>query len=237
MRNILFAVTCLLISYPAFAGAKDLLFETTFDEDQLDLDSTWHLEGTGQTAIHDGTLTLREDPEGVGVVLWLRKDWPNDFHLAFDLSFSNNQGIGVFFFAATGADGSDALTGTQPRTGNYDEYIHGDLHCYGMSLHRYWPDGRNNPGANLRRHPGFHLLSQAMPDPALEAERTYRIEIVKTGPRIRIFVDHKKIHDVVDDGALGPPLQSGKIGFRLRGHHSCIMRLDNITIRKPESSD
>ena len=206
------------------------LFETDFNHSDGVLARAWHLEGTGEAKVREGALSLQEDPDGVGVVLWTRQDWPADLRLSFDLSFSNNRGIGVIFLAAKSSDGSDALQNSVERTGAYDEYTRGDLDSYSLSLHRYWPDGRNNPGSNLRRNRGFHLLNQALPDPCLEAGQVYRVEIRKEGPVLTVWVDGTQTHHAVDDGKHGTPLGRGKIGFRLRGDASCVMRIDNIQL-------
>lgn len=201
------------------------------DEAKAQLEETWLVEGTGSADYENGRLQLREEPDGVGVVAWLRDDQPSDMNVSFDLAFSNNRCIGVIFFAATGPDGGDLFDST-PRTGDYEEYIRGEVNGYSLSLHRYWPDGRNNPGSNLRRNSGFHLLSQRMPDPVLEAGRTYKISINKRGPRISVRVDGDVIHDVTDDGVLGKAWERGKIGFRLRGHESCVMTIDSVEIAR-----
>lgn len=203
--------------------------ETRFDEGSLDMERIWRLEGTGRAWIEGGRLTLAEDSGGVGVVLWTRADWPTDVELSFDLSFSNNRGIGVFFFAARGASGEDAFETPTNRTGAYDEYIRGDLDSYSVSLHRFFPDGEHNPGANLRRNSGFHLLNAATPDPVMVAGQTYHIRLRKTRGAIRLEVDGDLIHDYHDENPLG----SGKIGFRLRGHETCRMSVDNLVISRP----
>jgi len=201
--------------------------EDRFENEMLNMDEIWLLEGTGTAKVEDGRLVLQEDPDGIGVVLWTRADWPSNVEFSFDLSFSNNRGIGVFFFAARGAQGEDLFDTPTKRTGDYDEYIRGDINAYSASFHRYWPTGENNPGANLRRNAGFNLLHAAMPDPILEAERIYHVLIRKEGGVIRIEVDGQVIHDYVDENPLG----EGKIGFRLRGDSSCRMMLDNVVIR------
>jgi hypothetical protein len=170
-------------------------------------------------------------------VLWTREDLPASFRLSFDLSFSNNRGIGVIFFAARASDGGDALRDRGKRTGAYDEYIRGSLDSYSLSLHRYWPDGRNNPGSNLRRNSGFHLLSQALPDPCLEAGVPYRIEITKNSAHLTVRVNGEVAHDAVDDESNGPVHGSGKLGLRLRGDDSCVMTVDNVRLWELESAD
>jgi hypothetical protein len=202
-------------------------FDASFDNQALDMDDIWQLEGTGTATIENGHLVLQEDSGGIGVVLWTQADWPSDVEFAFDLSFSNNRGIGVFFFAARGTQGEDLFETSTPRTGEYEEYIRGEINAYSLSLHRYFPDGKNNPGSNLRRNAGFNLLQTASPDPVLEANRGYHVVIRKEGGAIRVEVDGEVTHDYIDEDPLG----AGKIGFRLRGDSSCRMMVDNVMIQ------
>ena len=178
----LFFTGLVLLAAMAVNG-EALLLKADFDDDAVGPPCEWVLEGTGTVVVKDGALHLRETPDGVGAVLWTRMDWPADIKLSFDVRFSNNQGIGVLFLAAKASDGGDIFRDSAPRTGAYDEYIRGAVDSYSLSFHRYWPDGRNNPGSNLRRNSGFHLLSHALPDPCLKAGRTYRMEILKSGDR------------------------------------------------------
>ena len=205
-----------------------VLFQTDCS-DISDLTRTWHGEGLGRIALENGRLALQED-NGDGVVLWLRQDIPSDMQLQFDLSFNNNRGIGVFFIAAKGTEGEDILADQPERDGKYNLYTKGRINCYGFSLHRFFPDGRSNPGSNIRKNSGFYLVNHAESDPVPEANQTYRIKIEKEGGHLRLWVDGSLVHDWIDDGAHGEVLVDGKIGFRIRGHQSCIMYLDNIVV-------
>lgn len=200
-------------------------FEASFAGSQLDLTHIWHFEGRGKAQIDNGRLALQDD--GVGAVLWTRQDFPSDVRLQFDLSFSNNRGIAVFFVAARGVEGEDILKDLPQRTGKYGQYTKGKINNYGFSLHRFYPGGRHNPGTNLRKNSGSHLVNHVEPDPVMKANQTYRVRIEKVGGHLRLWVNKTLIHDWKDDGAT---LKGGKIGFRLRGHSSCIMYLDNIVI-------
>lgn len=193
-------------------------------------EAEWVVEGTGSLEVRNDALVLREDVDGRGMVVWLTRDFSNDFSVQFDVSFSNNRCIGVYFFAATGPGGTDLLDPSLVRTGDYEEYLRGHVHTYSLSLHRYWPDGRRNPGSNIRRNPGAHIIATA-PDPAIDAARAYHVRIDKRGERIRTYVDGSALHDVVDDGSHGPVWRAGKLGFRLRGDASCSMTVSNVTVR------
>ncbi|MCK5803987.1 MAG: DUF1961 family protein [Lentisphaeria bacterium] len=204
------------------------LFTADFGDGASVLGDGWFLEGKGTADIQDGKLALQEN--GEGIVLWLKQDFPSDMRLEFDLTFGNDRGIGVFFFAARGGGGEDILQAVPPRDGAYGQYTRGALDCYGLSLHRFYPDGRHNAGSNLRRNSGFHLVNHVEPDPVQETGKTYRVQIEKQGARIRVWTDGALTHDWTDDGSFGAPLEGGKIGFRLRSDPSCIMYLDNITV-------
>ncbi len=212
-------------------NADSVLFHADFYEPNIDLKRIWHWEGEGTIQAHDGKLALKDS--GAGVVLWIRQDFPPDVRVQFDLSFSNNRGICVFFIAARGGKGEDILSDQLKRNGSYNEYTRGIINCYGFSLHRFFPNGMHNPGANIRKNSGFHQVLHVEKDPITESKRTYRVRIEKVGGHLRLWVDSDLIHDWLDDGAHGPPLGGGKIGFRLRGHRSCIMYLDNIIIDSP----
>ena len=207
---------------------NSVLFQTSFNESALDLTRIWHLEGQGKAQIDNGRLALQDT--GEGIVLWLRKDFPSDLKLQFDMSFNNNRGIGVFFISAKGVKGEDILEDLPKRNGSYPQYTKGSINCYGFSLHRFFPDGRHNAGINIRKNSGFHIVNHVEPDPVVNYNQTYHVIIEKIGGWLRLWVDGDPVHDWKDDGRHGPALKEGKIGFRIRGHSSCIMYLDNIVI-------
>ncbi|MEY3000431.1 MAG: hypothetical protein RL648_645 [Verrucomicrobiota bacterium] len=215
---------------PAALSNETLVFSEDFATATALSPAIWFLEGTGVAEVKDGKVQLQETPDGVGAVLWLRQDAPDNFVLRFKVSFNSNKGIGVLFMAARGRDGSDALEPAIPRTGAYDEYIRGDLDSYSLSFHRYWPDGRNNPGSNLRRNSGFHLLDQALPDPCLKSKIVYAFEIRKSGPTLTVHINGAMTHEATDPGTWGNPLGAGKIGFRIRGDASCVMTLEDMRL-------
>lgn len=205
-----------------------VLFQANFTESEINLSRIWHLEGQGKAQIDNGKLALQDT--GEGIVLWIRKDFPSEMILQFDISFNNNMGIGVFFISAKGIKGEDILEGLPKRNGSYRQYTGGSINCYGFSLHRFFPDGRHNAGSNIRKNSGFHLVNHIEPDPVMKDNQTYHVKIEKIEGWLRLWVDGDLIHDWKDDGTQGTILKEGKIGFRLRGHPSCIMYLDNIAI-------
>ena len=199
---------------------------TAFSMDESHMDSNWWFEGSGRYWIEADNVHLQEANDGVGVVLWSKQELPSDFEISFDVSLSNERGIFVLFFAASGVDGSDLFETKVGRTGDYEEYIRGNINAYSASLHRYFPDGEHNPGANLRRNAGFNLLNTAMPDPMMESGKIYRVLVRKVAEVIRIEVDGELVHDYTDP----EPLGGGRVGFRLRGDSSCVMTVGALEV-------
>lgn len=208
-------------------GDDTVLFAPALSGDALDLEGTWHVEGNGEVRLEGGDIAITANP---AVVLWIRQDFPESMQLRFDLWFSSNRGIGVFFVAARGTEGEDIIDDQPPRTGDYGEYTMGRINCVGFSLHRFFPDGRHNPGANIRKNPGFNLVSQAKPDPIQQERTPCRVVIRKEGARFRLWVNDVLQHDWTDDGSLGPVAGSGKIGFRLAADPTCEMRVSNVEV-------
>jgi len=206
---------------------KTILFEESFDS--TDALAGWYKEGSGQVVIDQGQLHLTEAENGLGITFWLDQELPESYLIEFDLSFSSNRSIGVFFFSAN--EPGEGLIETSPnRNGKYSQYINGDISTYGVSLHRYFPDGRNNPGSNLRQSPGFHLINQALPDPILESGRVFRVSIAYVDREILIMVDGKSAHRLTVHSGDLPILSEGFFGIRVRGHSSSTMFVDNLKI-------
>ncbi|MDH3251760.1 MAG: YesU family protein [Ignavibacteria bacterium] len=216
----------------ANTNRDSVLFQESFAGTEIDLTRIWHVEGQGRAQIDEGRLALQDT--GAGVVLWVRQDFPSNVRVQLDLSFSNNRGIGVFFVAARGIEGEDILIDQPKRSGDYSQYTSGIINCYGFSLHRFFPDGKHNAGTNIRKNSGFHQVNHVENDPVQKANQTYCVQIEKVGGQLRLWVDGHLIHDWKDDETHGATLKGGKIGFRVRGHRSCIMYLDNIVINSPQ---
>jgi len=189
-----------------------LIFEDDFSRDLRQ----WHFEGNGKAVIEQGRLLMAENPGSQGILLWTRRDFEGDFQVEYDVEILNNFGISLIFICAQGINGEDILTELPPRTGAFEEYTQGQIRSYHLSYHRYFPDGRHNPGVNIRKNPGGHIVSHAEPDPCLNPGR-YHITLRKVGANIRFWVNGKLIHNYTDKEEFGPVLTRGKIGLRNRG--------------------
>ena len=97
----------------------------------------------------------------------------------------------MVFWNATGLEGSDVFS--WERTGRYEEYITG-MQAYHLSFHRF-----GSGKSNIRKAPGFHLVS-SVPDPIEPTDTLWhRIMIASAGNRQRIYVDGRLIHDFIDE--------------------------------------
>ncbi len=191
-----------------------------------DLDA-WLAEGEIVAHIDGGELHVeshhphKENPKGN---IWWREQFHSPYLLEFDYRSLSEHGLTMVFWNASGIDGRDLSS--WPRSGNYIEYISGNLRAYHFSFHRFG-SGRSN----IRKAPGFHLIASVEDPVPPNDHRTHRFTIAVTGARQRIFMDGRLIHDVTDEGkpclnrnrwqhplpcrGTGPALLHGAFGIRV----------------------
>ena len=155
---------------------------------------------------------------------WCPEVFGDRIRISWEFSPRSEPGLAMLFFGAAAdaeqapdADGifDPALT---PRTGAYPQYHSGDIRALHVSyFRRRWEEERAFHTCNLRKSPGFHLVSQgADPLPPVVDARDafYRIEIIKDGPRVAFSIDDLLLFDWTDDESTGPRIHDGRIGFR-----------------------
>jgi hypothetical protein len=181
----------------------------------------WRLEG--QAAITfprqrmrlESVLSAREGQKA-NYVFWCPQAFAGDALYTWDFYPVQEPGLAMFWFAARGRNGEDLFDQSlHPRSGEYEQYHHGDINAYHASYFR-----RGQPGSfqvcNLRKSYGFHLAAQgADPIPSFVYDAPYRISVLSVGSEVRFGINGLLIYRFVDDGAtFGPALHGGKIGFR-----------------------
>ncbi|HFC53288.1 MAG TPA: DUF1961 family protein [Gammaproteobacteria bacterium] len=156
----------------------------------------WLREGDIRARIQEGKLLVesfhpgKENPKGN---IWWRKEFREPYLIEFDYRSLTDNGLTMVFWNAFGIDGGNIFS--WQRSGRYTEYISGNLSAYHLSFHRF-----GSGLSNIRKAPGFHLLS-SVPDPVTpDDQQVHRIAIAATGNRQRVFVDGELIHDISDDG-------------------------------------
>jgi hypothetical protein len=157
----------------------------------------WMPEGDVDARIEDGRLRFEateNTPEKKGNIWW-RNRFSGPVRIEFDYQSATPYGLTMFWFNSHGRGGADLLS--IERNGRYDNYVKGPMNGYHVSFHRF-----DSGVSNLRKSYGFHVLS-SKPDPVpMENLQPHHVEIYCAGGRIRMMVDGKLVHDVVDDGKL-----------------------------------
>lgn len=183
----------------------------------------FRLEGEAAMTFPKGQLRMEsvmepEDGQQSNFVLWCPESFPSDMAVEWEFRPIREPGLAILFFAARGAKGLDLFDSSfSTRTGDYEQYHHGELDAYHLSYYRRrWPDERSFQTCNLRKSYGFHLVSQgADPLPSVaECSGFYRMRLQMHGSRIDFSINELPILSWEDDAAYGPPLGAGKIGFR-----------------------
>lgn len=160
-----------------------------------------------------------EDGQQANFVWWCPEQFPADIAVSWEFRPIREPGLAIMFVAADGTAGRELFDPTlAARTGEYEQYHHGEIDAFHLSyFRRRWLDEREFHICNLRKSYGFHLVAQgADPLPSVEdCAGSYRMLIVKNGAEIAFMINELPIFKWVDDGdTFGPLLGAGKIGFR-----------------------
>jgi hypothetical protein len=184
----------------------------------------WRMEGDGAVSFPLGRMRMentRDPQEGqaANIVHWCPEQVPDNVAISWDFYPIREPGLAILFFAATGRNGEDVLSpDLATRTGEYDQYHHGDLNALHVSyFRRKHPRERAFQTCNLRKSYGFHLVCQgADPLPSVpDARPPYRVQVIKAGPVARFAINDLELFRWLDDGeSYGDVLAGGKIGFR-----------------------
>ncbi|KAF9878246.1 YesU protein [Colletotrichum karsti] len=208
-----------LVTFAAATMAEQLLYSNALNS-TADI-STWVAEGPLTAAAVNGTLEL----SGAGnpddyFVYWVPEVFPDGIRITWEFSPRNEPGLAMFFFGAAAANGTGGIfdPSLAPRNGSYPQYHSSDIRTLHASyFRRRWPEERAFLLANLRKSPGFHLVSQGadpLPPVADAAGAFYKIEVIKDKREVKFRINDLPIFEFYDDKSTGPVVRDGRIGFR-----------------------
>lgn len=200
---------------------REIYRNTLTDPEQT---AGFRMEGDGTVTFPMGRLRLestRDASEGqkANVVFWCPEVFPGDLAVSWTFRPLREPGLAILFFAAAGAGGKDLFDPSLPaRTGEYDQYHHGEMNAFHISyFRRMWKEERSFHTCNLRKSYGFHLVAQGadpLPDVA-DMTSAYEMLVVKQGAAVTFAINGLPLLQWTDDGSsYGPLLAGGRIGFR-----------------------
>lgn len=181
------------------------------------------LEGEAKVSFPNGKMLLEnaldeELGQKSNFVFWCPENFGGNMQISWKFRPLREPGLAIMFFNAIGLGGEDIFDPALPkRTGEYPMYHSGEINCYHISyFRRRWQEEREFHTCNLRKSRGFHLVALgADPLPGVDdAKDEYEIKIVVYNHHIHFYVDNLLIFSWHDNGELGTPPASGKIGFR-----------------------
>lgn len=193
--------------------------ERLYHASLADADSVegWKMEGPGEVAFKDGWMHMQSPGEKMHHVFWCPKRFPASFVAQWEAqNLETDAGLCIVFFSAAAKDGGSIFDKDLPkRNGNFQRYINGAIRCYHTS---YYANAAHNPDreqTNLRKNPGFHLVTEGPEGIPTRSEKVHTITLAKHDNRIRLWVDDRKVIDWTDEGRKGgDPHGDGFIGFR-----------------------
>lgn len=184
----------------------------------------FRMEGAGAVSFPLERMRLEsvrqaEEGQKANFVFWCPEKFPSDIAVTWEFWPIREPGLAILFLAAVGSEGRDLFhPALAARTGEYEQYHHGEMHAFHISyFRRRWPEERSFHTCNLRKSYGFHLVAQgADPIPGTaDAAGPYRMLVRKQGAEVAFSVNGLQVFSWTDDGhSYGPLLAGGRIGFR-----------------------
>lgn len=126
----------------------------------------------------------------------------------------------MFFFGATATSGGSIFDKSlKPRNGAYPQYHSSDISLLHASyFRRRWPEERAFHVANLRKSPGFYLVSQGADPlpPVVDAAGAFnKVEVIKDKRDVSFWVNGLLLFSWDDTKTdTGPVVREGRIAFR-----------------------
>nr|WP_313957641.1 DUF1961 family protein [Paenibacillus sp. Y412MC10] len=109
----------------------------------------FRMEGEAAVTFPLGRMRLEsvlDEAEGqrANFVLWCPEDFPAEAAMSWDFWPVREPGLAIMFFSASGREGMDLFDPSfKPRTGEYDQYHHGDMNTFHVSyFRRKWTEER-----------------------------------------------------------------------------------------------
>jgi hypothetical protein len=178
----------------------------------------WIMEGPGEMTFENGWMQMRSPEETGHHVLWCPEDFPGSFIAEWEVqNLKPEAGLCIVFFAAKGDRGEDIFDPSLPRRdGAFSWYIRDRLNSYHISYYANTPMRPDRGGANLRKNNDFNLVQEGAEGIPAASTAVHQIKLIKEGPRIRMFIDDRKIIDWTDteENEPRPYYTAGKIGLR-----------------------
>ena len=178
-------------------------------------------EGNPKISFDGGLVLTNGDDESLGdyahFLYWVPQKFPDRIRIEWQFKPLEEPGLCMMFFSAMG-QGKDLFDPSLPeRNGYYPQYHSGAIDAYHISYYRRKYDTeRCFETCNLRKSHGFHLVAQgADPLPGVaDVLDFYQLAIEKDGNHVRFLMNDLLLFSYEEDGAYGPALAEGYIGFR-----------------------
>lgn len=213
-------VLCLARITPAAGGEiparGDLLYQTNLAA-ATDV-AEWVMEGPGRVTFRDGWMEMESPNQEFHHVFWCPQEFPDRFIAEWEAqNLDPAGGLCILFFAARGVAGEDVFDTSLPqRDGTFRWYTSDRLRSYHISYYANTPDKPDRGRANLRKNNQFRLVQEGREGIPAASIAVHRLQLIKDGPHIQLFVDDRKVIDWSDtpENDPRPPYEDGKIGFR-----------------------
>ncbi|MFA8433091.1 MAG: DUF6250 domain-containing protein [Marinifilaceae bacterium] len=206
---------------------QELLYTENFSQGDM---SNWVSEVQEDSCSFVGVKDGRLDIDVCkGATVWLKKYFEGGVLIEYDATVIRNGGandrvsdLNCFWHATDPRKPGDLFSSPRIASGKFHDYDTLQLYYVGMG-------GHNNTKTRFRRYTGDghkpllanHDLSSS--DVLIDANKTYRIQLVALNGRVQFIRDAKVVYDFIDEN----PYEKGWFGIRTINNH---MTVDNVKV-------
>lgn len=216
MKALLLPLLSLLCPPAAMAEqAKDIVIFSDSFEDSL---KNWTVECWEKDKVDvthkAGRMHVVTRDTDNGVMIWLKKELPEDFIFEFDVTPHSESGFFLIFFNTQHKDGKDileeAVLNDKSAPTLFKKYTNSDINGYHISFRR-----NEVADCNLRKNSGMALLKKHILPDLLKKDEMHHLSLTRKAGRIKLTVGDNVFMDCEDDGEKnGAIWRKGRIGFR-----------------------
>ncbi|MGQ9662091.1 MAG: DUF1961 family protein [Kiritimatiellia bacterium] len=184
--------------------------EVFFEDDFTKGTDWWYLYGPAETTqTADGLRRRNLRERDADTMMWTKREFEGNFLFEFTFVPHNTTARAGALFAICGRPVREGTDLSVSCGETMDSYNYG-VHAYHFSIHR----GTTGICNGRKVGTGLHLIASRVPDPAIEAGRTYRVAVGKWENVVFFLVDGILLHNYFDGGTFGPVLAKGSCGMR-----------------------
>lgn len=154
--------------------------------------------------------------KGGHIVVWIKRSFPKNFKITFDMKSVDPLGLFILFFSAhpkNDPKGSIFDDSLPSRNGIYTQYTSGKINNYGISYSARFTGSPRGAPSRMRKNTGAKIIKKGTDYASEQTGVWYSIKVIKRGKKIEFYIDGELVFKYKATSKKDMH-KSGYIGFR-----------------------